>query len=307
MTILKFSFPWVEHNQHSSFNSRLILALVNFRADLLNSPVAYNNPADRLIRRPGKNSRMEKMSAISGAELQAVSDSIAKQKQILDTAVGTTTTADSILYGMQANADRIDGYGEDAIADLYKAFVGEKAQMPSFKLELMHQGIMALENHFQRLEGQSISEYWEAQNSTRMCPEFAQLCRSIGLYIDPSLVFAPQTSMGSFAVSGVDTGVFTDGSAIDGNLYGPADCEGIITAVGGASVSLVATVTGTDENGATVTGTITFSSAVLNDTVDFVPDQTGKQLQDVTNVTITGGADGDGFTVRSKADRSPSL
>ena len=251
------------------------------------------------------------MSAISGAQLRALIDSIAAQKIILDTAVGATGTAATILYGMQANVTRIAGYGEDAINDLALICANEKAQMPNFKNKLDHDFIKALESHLRRLEDVGISDYWEAEQypTYRIPSQFAEIARSISLYLKASLCFPPVTAMGTFAVTGVGAGTFTDGSAIDGNLYGPGDCEVKITAAAGGpgTVSFVATVTGTDENGAVMTGTATVVSKSVDDVVAVVPTEADKKFQDITNITITGGANGDAFKIQSKVDRSVSL
>jgi hypothetical protein len=229
------------------------------------------------------------MSVISGANLQTVSDSIAKQKIILDTAVGAKTTAATILKGLQDNAERIKGYDEDVVADCHKQFVSEMDKMANFKNKLDHLAIQSLDYHLRRLAEKGISDYWEAENSDRMAPEFAQIMRSISQYIKASLVFPPVTVMGTYIATGADTGTFTDGGLIDGNLYGPGDCEVEVTAKGNASVSIVATVTGKDKNGAAMTGVGTFSSTPVGGKVDVVPTESGKQFQDMVSIAITGG------------------
>jgi hypothetical protein len=251
------------------------------------------------------------MSAISGAILRALIDSIAAQKIKLDAAVGDTTTAATILYGMQQNADRIAALAENIKTDLLVPAVEVKELMEDFKLWLDHKLIRALENHVREEEGMGVSDYWEQENypSYRMPPEYALIARAIGQYLKAELCYALVTAMGTFAVSGAGAGTFTDGDAIDGNLYGPSDCElEVITAAGGpGSVSLVATVIGTDENGAEVTGSATFASASEGDKENVTPDQVGKQFQDITDITITGGASGDEFKIQSKVDRAVSL
>lgn len=248
------------------------------------------------------------MSALTGAELKALIDSIAAQKELLDTTVGDTTTASTILYGMQQNVDRIKAYtDEDPRVDLEKKFAGEKNLMASFALKINQFAFKKLDYHIRRTEDMSFSDYWEQENSDRVPYSAALLGRAAGVYIKASLVYPPVTVMGTFVATGAGTGTFTDGNLIDGDLYGPADLELEVTAKGGASVSLVATVTGTDENGAVVTGSGEFVAADVGDKVNVTPDQTGKQFQDVTNITITGGATDDAFKCQSKVDRTPSL
>ena len=247
------------------------------------------------------------MSVITGANLQTVSDSIAKQKIILDTAVGTKVTAATILKGMQDNADRVKGYDEDTVADCHKQFVNEMDKMANFKNKLDHLAIQSLDYHLRRLAEKGISDYWEAENSDRMAPEFAQIMRSISQYIKASLVFPPVTVMGTYIASAAEAGTFTDGDLIDGNLYGPGDCEVEVTAVGNSTCSIVATVTGKDENGATMTGVGTFSTTAIGGKVDVVPTETGKQFQDIVSIAITGGVADDAFKIQSKVDRAVAL
>jgi hypothetical protein len=248
------------------------------------------------------------MSALTGAQLKALVDSISAQYDILKTAIGAATTAATILYGQQSNVDRIKVYtDEDPRVDLEKLFAAEKDQMTVFGQKIDNFAIQALENHIRRTEDMSVGEYWEDENypTYRIPFGFARLARAIGLYLAPELVYAPVTAMGGFVASGAGAGTFTDGSLIDANLYGPANLEVAITV--GVAVTLTATITGTDENGAVVTGVATVSNKAVGDKVDVVPDQVGKQFQDVTNVTITGGAAANAFTVQSKVDRSLTL
>lgn len=246
------------------------------------------------------------MSALTGAQLKDVSDSISFQKTKLDTTVGDTTTASTILYAMQQNVDRITVYTEAVIKALHKTFVNMKDIMSAFKLNLDHAAIRALDSHIREETGMGMSDYWEQENypTHRWAPEFAQIARSIGIWLKASTCFPLVTNMGSFAVSGEGAGTFTDGDAIDGNLYGPADLEVEITAKGGMDVSLVATVIGTDKNGAEVIGTATVVNLPVTGKADVIPDQAGKKFQDVTDVTITGGVADDAFKVQSKVDRA---
>lgn len=249
------------------------------------------------------------MSVITGAQLKTVVDSMAAQKILLDNIVGAVATASTILYGMQQNADRIGGYDEDVIADLFDIFVNEKDLIAQFKTRLDVKALQKIDSHIRRLEDQGFSDYWEAQNypTNRVPPETAQIIRANSGYVKAIIVYPPVTVMGTFLVSGVGAGTFTDGLLIDVNLYGPGNCELEVTAKGGASVSLVATVTGTDEDGNAVTGEATFAAADVGDKVAVTPDQAGKKFQDITTITITGGAADDAFKIQSKVDRVVTL
>lgn len=250
------------------------------------------------------------MSALTGAEARALTDSIAKQYELLVAVIGTTGSAGTVLYGMQQNVDRIKAYtNEDPRVDLEKIFSGEKDLAALVALRIDNDPIRALENHIRRIEDMSFGEYWEEENypTYRIAYGFAIIARAIGLYIAPELVYPPVTSMGTFVASGEGAGTFTDASAIDLDLYGAADLEVYITAKGGTSVTLTATITGLDENGSVITGTATVVAADVGDSIAVVPADAGRRFADVTDVTIKGGAAGDAFTVRSKVDRSISL
>lgn len=249
------------------------------------------------------------MPTISGANLKTNIDSLAKQISVLETVIGDTSTADTVLYGLAACITRVDGYDEDVQADLFKILVNAKEIAERLKTKLNHMVSIAIENHIRRLADKGLSDYWEAENypTSRIPPEYAKTVRAIGHYLKAALVWSPVTAMGSFVVSGDAAGTFTDGSAIDGNLYGPADCELEVTAKGNETVSLVATVIGTDENGATMQGSATFSTAAIGDKVAVTPDDANKKFQDITNITITGGTADDAFKIQSKVDRALSM
>jgi len=243
------------------------------------------------------------MPTISGANLKTNIDSLAKQISVLEATIGDTSTVDTVLYGLAECISRVNAYDEDVQADLYKILVSAKDVAERLKTKLNHLVLIAIENHIRRLEDEGLSDYWEAENypTDRIPPEYAKVARSIGHYLKAALVWPPVTAMGSFVASGAGAGTYTDGSLIDGNLYGPADLEVEITV--GTAVSLVATVIGKDENGATMQGVATVVTKDVGDKVDVVPDDINKKFQDVTNVTITGGAASNAFTVQSKVDR----
>ena len=247
------------------------------------------------------------MGVITGAQLIALVDSIAAQLTILDTAVGTETTAASILYGMQQNVDRIDAYGEeDPRVALEGVASGMKDLMASFKIQLDQLFSAEIENHIRRQSDLSFSEYWAQENSDRIPPEFASMFRGQSHFIAPALVWPAYAILGSFVVSGAGAGIFTDGDAIDLLQYGAADLQAEVL-VAATTVTLVATITGLDQNGSVMTGTATFVAANVGDKVDVVPDVANAQFADITDISITGGAATDAFRVQVKADRTPSL
>ena len=249
------------------------------------------------------------MSALTGVQLKALADSIAATLDLhIDTSLGAVGTAGTVLYGMQANVDRIKAYTDvDPRIDLERIAQTEIDRIANQHFVFQADVARALENHIRRTEDVSMSAYWLSDVTGRIPPRFAQLCRAVGIYLAPALVFPPVTSLGTFVASGAGAGTFTDGSAIDLALYGAADLEAVVTAKGGASVSLVATVTGKDANGSTITGTATFVAAAIGDKVNVVPTEAGAQFYDITNITITGGAASDAIRIQTKYDRALSF
>lgn len=251
-------------------------------------------------------------TTIAGADLQDLVDGIGKQLDLLAATVGATGTESTILHGMQNRIEQIKALTvEEARLHLENAAANEKNVMASFMLGINTTLARALDAHIRKTtaSNQGLSDYWAAQLATRMPPSFAQMARGVGIYILGSLVFPPVTILGTFTASGSGAGSFVDGSAIDLSAdvgYGSANLEGEITAAGSTTVSLVATVTGKDENGSVVIGTITFSSTAVGGKVNCVVADSRK-FYDITNITIAGGAASDAFKVQSKYDRTLTL
>lgn len=246
------------------------------------------------------------MAGLTGAQVKTELDNIAYGKSLLDITIGTTTTAATILYAMQQLVDRVNGYDEEIQRDLAKPASNVKDLMAAFKLSLDHKLLRAIDSHLRKEHGQGIDDFWADENypTDRIASQVAELCRVIGIALSAFNCFAPVTTMATYVVTGAAAGTFTDGDLIDGNLYGPADLELEVTAKIGADVSVVATVIGTDEDGNEVLGVATVVAQDVGATVDVVPDQTGKQFQDVINITITGGTADDAFKIQSKVDRA---
>jgi len=245
------------------------------------------------------------MAALTGAQLKTELDNIAYQKSLLDTVIGTTTTAATILYAMQQLVDRVGGYDEEIKRDLANISSEIKNTMAAFKLLLDHKLLRAIDSHLREEHKKGIDDFWTDENypTYRIASQVAELCRAIGIDLSAVNCFPPVTIMGTEVVSGSGAGTFTDGDLIDGNKYGPANCE-LEVLVAATTVSVVVTITGNDKSGNEVTGTAEFSTAAVGDKVDVTPDQAGKKFQDITNMTFTGGAATDSWRVQSKVDRA---
>ena len=245
------------------------------------------------------------MAYLTGAQLKTELDNVAYQKSLLDTAIGTTATAATILHAMQALTDRVNGYDEEIQRDLANVASEIKNAMEAFKLSLDHKLLRQIDSHLREETGLGIDDYWTQENypTYRIASQVAELCRAVGIWLSPINCFPPVTIMGTEVASGSGAGTFTAGTDIDANKYGPADCE-LEVLVAATTVSVVVTVTGLDENGAEVTGTAEFSTAAVGDKVDVTPDQAGKQFQSITTMTFTGGASTDSWQAQSKVDRA---
>lgn len=246
------------------------------------------------------------MAALTGVQLKTELDNIAYGKSLLDTTVGATDTATTILYAMQQLVDRVGGYDEEVKRDLAKIASVTKDSMAAFKLSLEHKLLRAIDSHLRTEHGQGIDDFWTAENypTYRIASQVAELCRACGILLSAANCFPPVTTMATFVVTGATAGTLTDVDVIDGNKYGPADLEVEITAKVGGDVSVEVTVIGADKSGNAVTGLASVSTKDVGDKVDVTPDQAGKQFQDVTNITVTGATAGDEFKVQSKVDRA---
>jgi len=165
-------------------------------------------------------------------------------------------------------------------------------------------GVITLTGAFSPLPG--LTDYlilWD-----RLCPEFAVEARANGASLTGLLVFPPITALGQYDATGAPTGTFTDGSAVDTDFYGDADCEVtvLVNPIGGND--LVLAITGTNEDGDVITGAVTVPTGTLAGvSVDIVPTVTGERFADITAVTNSNGTAGDSVSIQTKLDRVISL
>lgn len=144
--------------------------------------------------------------------------------------------------------------------------------------------------------------------ATRVASEIADLCRKYGFPINPLSVWPPiATQLGTYAATGAATGTFTDGDAVNTDVYGPADIEAEVTVQIGAA-NLVLAITGTDQDGASATGSVTIpNGSVVGTKVAVTPTTAGTRFTDVTAITNSNGTNLDAVKIQTKEDRTPSI
>lgn len=121
-------------------------------------------------------------------------------------------------------------------------------------------------------------------------------------------VIPPVTVLGSFEFTDVGTGTFTQNNSIDITKFGGAQLEVVaLTALTGAGTS-IASLTGTAFNGDAITkATLASLGALAQYAVKDISATYTERFKAVTALTVTGGATGEKFIVRTKEDYSPVL
>ena len=237
------------------------------------------------------------MGTLATADALAALDIIAAMSVCLNTAYGTGVEADSISKGaVDISGDITTAAAADleistalggAVADLVASTLTTNADSSP-----LGTFIRKIELH----EGGDIND-WLDTAGEKVQPQFSLY----GIYprLQAVNICPPATAMGTYAKT---TGVFTDGSAIDTDLYGGGKLE--VKATGGAIgiADLVLTITYEDDDGNTESLPVTIPSGTLEDAVVAVPNC--PYVVDVTACTHTGGTDGDTVTIQTKLDRA---
>lgn len=141
--------------------------------------------------------------------------------------------------------------------------------------------------------------------SLRYSSDFRDLCAELGITINAQYVYklTPQT-LATFAATGATTGTFTGTGTLDTSLYGPVQCELLITDDVDSSTTVNLTMVKSD----TTTEVKTVNLTTADDTGEAVDIGLSTDVYvDCSAVAITGGTSGDAFTVRTKALRAPSV
>lgn len=243
------------------------------------------------------------VTAITGAQLQNITDCIAWQYDKIDSFVGKITGTGTLLYAMQQNVDSIRSYVEDVTADLNTPAVYEKNVIVSWKYDINKYLTRGLENHLRRTVEVGISDYWQDSLATRIAPGFAILARSIGIYLEDSIVFPPKTNLAMIAITAAHTCTVRDSNVIDLAKYGDAN---LLVYVKNAATTCTCslTVTGKDRHGTTITGLAVLSAAADGDTVLVVPTEAGLKFYDITTATVRNGANLDTLLIKTRFDRN---
>ena len=210
---------------------------------------------------------------ITWASCKALTDSLGVQLDRLKTALGTGVEAGTVSGGggdepyPRADNRRADAAANDpqTAADLLAGLLSHKANVMNTAkgvYTMLRDAVDAMVNHV-KLRGTSNSGTRRSMlfclnegGGDRFSPSFAELARALAVSLDPASVYAPVTSLGTFAVTGSGAGIFTPTAGLDPTLYGPADIEAVATA---ACSNVAITAVCKDQLGATVNATGTLN------------------------------------------------
>jgi len=236
-------------------------------------------------------------------------DTLAYMYDLLAAALGTGTTADTVSRGAVNIRDRVTA-ALDSIqaASIHRNLVGAALALvsrckivPDSDPTQPYPAVTLFSEYLQGLQAElgAIDTYLTSQ-SMRVHPSFATLYNQWrSLSLSPANVFPLVTEMGRID-RGASSFTFTDGSAIDEDLYGPAQLEIYVPegyTIGVADV--VVTLTCKLFGGGTEPKTATMPSGSMAGTAVNVG-TSANRYTDVTNMTATGGTSGDRVAVRSK-------
>lgn len=254
------------------------------------------------------------MGLIASSQLTTIMDSVASAKLIFDAGVGTTSSQSNTVAKAAANdVNTITAIADnDVQADLSWWFrLRQQALLASSLYTTL--GVyniwVALEKH---LSGSSqvgvagLDTYLQVNNI-----RVNEGCKDVGFPLSPEQIMPPAVDpMATFAVTGSGVGTYTHVADIDTTQYGRAWLQAYVTSSSGlGSNAITATVTGLQFDHSTTTSKqITLAAATsYGGTVSIGTLGTQADSYDyVTNITITGGTNGDGFAVRSLVERTIS-
>lgn len=244
--------------------------------------------------------------AWDAATLRGIIDNISKNVKLLITTLGTTTTADTVLYHITQNQTRIDGIG-DADYEKYLELANDKANTEAAALPyIVYAGLArTLADTIQTNAEQSLSDEWrdkaEGQDATnaRMPCYFRDLIKG---NIDTDLVFPKENIiLGSYDIA---TPEYTDGEEIDTTKYGGAYLKYVVTTQIDAANNAVVTLNGVDENGSKLTLEVTIPmGSIVGYSEEIDPEEDENTMADLQSITVTGATTG-AFDIKSREDRA---
>ncbi|HYE85649.1 MAG TPA: hypothetical protein VEA16_04810 [Vicinamibacterales bacterium] len=237
--------------------------------------------------------------------LLTVLDSVAKGVEILETAVGTGSEANTVSKGAANNVTTLQAIADSALqADLMSVFVARAANVKQSVIERALIGASlqrALDRHYGEAYG-SLNAFLANQDA-RVHP----LLRNIGFQIDAPNAFCPTAidPVASFVVTGSGAGTFTAGTAVDDTTYGKAHFRVRTTTLIGAA-AIAATLTLTKADGSSETKVVNLPGSTASGTEFDVGLSTDRYLA-CTSISITGGTAADAFKVISTVERTIAL
>jgi hypothetical protein len=243
------------------------------------------------------------MATISVADFKTLADSIAKQAEILQTAVGTDGAGSGTSgKGAQNNVDRIVAFTDpDQITDLLEPAEYALSKILSANALPRLLGGTALVNALDVHVGGINS--WGDTNDVRV----HWLLAEIVSWLNPARVFPPVVDpMATFDVTGSGAGTYAHVAGIDTTKYGKANLVLKTTSAIGAA-QIVATITCKKIDGTTEDKEVTIPGSTGSGTEFDIGTHDTDMYVDTTNITITGGTSGESFKILSEIERAIAL
>ncbi len=258
------------------------------------------------------------------ADAEAMFDSIAKAYQLVLAAVGMSDDANTL--GKSASnclADVLTHTTDDSnlwipadLADAAQRYV-DNTVMGAYFLQPAADFMRAIEKHASKREStySDINDYLNGEG-IRVHPYLRVLYSNI----DPANTWAltletttgtldvgnEVVALGAYAVTGAGVGTYTAGTAIDTNTYGDSLIKAVVTSAGGigAGSDIVATIVGLDQDGSSVSTTVTITAGSAQN-VEF--DVASIRFASISACTNTNGTAADTWDFIARDDRVPTL
>lgn len=245
--------------------------------------------------------------ALALATLLSLLDSIAKQVDLFDAAIGLTgAEANTVSKGAANNVATLQAVADASVqADLMPAFRARAEAVKAGALERVLGGAAiqrVLGAHYGAAAG-GLNQYLQQQDA-RVHPNL----RKVGFQIDPANAFTPTAvdPVALFAVGGSGVGTYTAGADVDTEQYGKAAMRIRTTSVIGAA-AIVATLTMKRADGSTESKVLNIGAGTSSG-VEAAIGTPGTDLYiGCTGISISGGTTGDGFKVVSVVERTITL
>ena len=242
-------------------------------------------------------------NTLSVADYKTIMDAAAAILDVVEVAYGDEVTGGTCVYGAVSIRDMIVAFTDPDDWDIELDLLSGSVALVNSYATLTEQQvkfaalIAGLQNH---LAAGSTLSAWMLANDVRVHPNIKHIYPSAAantIFVD-SVV-----QLGSFSVSGADTGTFTAGTPLSATMYAAAVSELVVTSATIGTSSITVTVSGTDDDGDPLvcTSKVIPDTAVQDDTVALEVDE---RLRSVTGISITGGEAGDAFAVQTVVERT---